>query len=70
MNPRNISPATPSRASARHCAFSSGHDKDSGFVGRVAFCATASCAAVGALSTTTRLLRAHPAASWSAATRL
>ena len=47
------------RASARHCALRSAQDSDSGLVGRVAFCAAASCAAVGVPSTTTRLLRAH-----------
>ena len=43
--------ATPVAAAA--------HDVDSGLAGRVAFCAAANCCALGAPSTTTRLLRAH-----------
>ena len=39
--------------------FELAHATDSGLGGRVAFCAAASCAAVGSPSTRTRLLRAH-----------
>jgi hypothetical protein len=47
------------RASARHCSLSSSHAKDSGFDGRVAFCAAANWAGVGSPSTTTRFWAAH-----------
>ena len=47
------------RASARQSSLSPAHDFDSGLAGRVAFCAAASCWAVGSPSTTTRLLCAH-----------
>ena len=47
------------RASARHCSLRSAHASSSGLAGRVAFCAAASCAAVGSPSMTARLLRAH-----------
>ena len=51
------------RASARHCSTSCVQASSSGLVGRVAFCAAASCAAVNGWSTSCRLWAAH-SRSW------
>ena len=54
------------RASARHCSVIRPTSCDSAFAGRVAFCAVASCCALGSPSTTTRLSRAHSRSSTGA----